>query len=186
MTHHYHTKTLTHRLLLTIAMCLAVLASARANLTLIDTIDIGSQSTENILAATSTAFGEPDLTDLLRVEEGAFAPADSPFTIEYLQGNVAQVSWDLTDSGFNLLGIYVFGGNRGANLYQVTDAEQMISGTALINAPLAGNSGQFAGISHTLFLGAPNGAIPEPSTVALMVSALGALMGAQRLIRRRL
>jgi hypothetical protein len=179
------TGTLTRRLCLFAAIAVASIGTASANLSLLDTIDIGSQSTDNIIAATTPLLGGSNLTNLLRLDEGELAPSGSFFTITYGVGNTtADVSWDLTGSGFNLLGIYVFGGNLGANLYQVTDLQQMISGMATINAPVAGNSGQFAGISHIVFLGTPT-AIPEPSVAGLILTGLGALLGAQRFLRRR-
>jgi hypothetical protein len=46
--------------------------------------------------------------------------------------NAADISWNLTGSGFDLLAVYVFGGSNGANLYKVADAAQMLVGSATV------------------------------------------------------
>ena len=113
-------------------------------------------------------LGEPDLETLLRLEGTSAAPSDSPFTINYLSDNLAAVSWNLTGTGTALSAIYVFGGSRGANLYQITDPAMTIVGSTIINTPFTGRSGTFAGISHTLFLGAHVAPVPEPSSMTLL------------------
>jgi hypothetical protein len=151
------------------ALCQVGLSTAaRANLTLVDTYKETPESTAHILSVASVKLGEPGLIDLLRLEDTNPAPAGSLFTISYTTNGTADISWNLAGSGFDLLAVYIFGGSNGANLYKVTDAAQMISGSATINTPLTGNSGQFAGISHTLFLGVPTASVPEPSSVMLL------------------
>ena len=87
--------------------------------------------------------------------------------------NGANISWNLTGTGSNLLGVYVFGGSQGANLYQV-DSSQLISGFATVNTPLTGNSGKYATISHLLFLGTSGHSVPEVgSTLSLLDLAVG-------------
>jgi hypothetical protein len=76
-------------------------------------------------------------------------------------------------NGFSLLGVYVFGGSQGANLYKV-DLAQLISGSAIVNTPLTGNSGKYAEVSHMLFLGTSGHSVPEAgSTLALLALASG-------------
>jgi VPDSG-CTERM motif len=91
--------------------------------------------------------------------------------------NAADISWNLTGSGFDLLAVYVFGGSNGANLYKVADAAQMLVGSATVHTPLTGGSGKYATISHILFLGTPGGAtVPEGgSAVALLALSVAAL-----------
>jgi hypothetical protein len=149
----------------------AFATTSKANLTLVDTYKDTPENTDHILQVAGVKLGDPNLIDLLRVENTDGSPAGSPFTITYPSSGIANISWDLTGTGFTLSGVYIFGGSRGANLYQVTDAAQMISGSATINTPAAGNSGNFAGISHILFLG-DTAPVPEPSSIILL--SLGA------------
>ena len=141
------------------------------------------ENTANIVSVASMKLGDPNLESLLRLEDTSPAPSDSPFTINYLSGNLAEVSWNLTGTGTELSAIYVFGGSNGANLYKITDPVTMIIGSAVVHAPVTGNSGHYAGISHTLFLGAPVAvAVPEPSSIALLSVGAGILL---RKLRKR-
>lgn len=173
------------RLFLIACLCLGLLSSAKASLTLVNTYKSTPENTDHIVSVASAFFGAPDLTNLLRLEDLSLAPSGNPFTVSYPTSNTAEISWNLAGSGYDLVGVYIFGGSNGANLYQVTDSAQMISGSAVIHPPVTGNSGQFADISHTLFLGIPTTAVPEPSTLATMLAGLAFLAGAQRLWRRR-
>jgi hypothetical protein len=152
-------------LAVTVLLLSGVVASVRANVDLVATYKNTPENTSHILSIAAPELGLDNVTSLLRLEGQDQAPSGSPFTIDYLSDSTAVVSWNLTGTGMALGGIYVFGGSRGANLYQITDAAQMIEGSATIHTPLTGNSGQFAGISHTLFLGT---AVPEPSTLFLL------------------
>ena len=127
---------------------------------------------------------------LLMLDNLALPSAGSPFTLAYTQVNTANggnpnnganISWDLTGTGFNLLGVYVFGGSQGANLYKVNDLAQLISGSALINTPLTGSSGKYATISHILFLGTSGNSVPEAgSTLAFLALAIASIGLVQR------
>src|ERR1700750_2642356 len=121
--------------------------TAQANLTLINTYKNTPENTPHILSTAGGFLGDPNVSNLLRLDNFSTPGADSPFTVTYQSDKTALVSWNLAGTGSTLEGIYVFGGSNGANLYQVSDAAQMISGSATVNAPLTGNSGQFAGIS---------------------------------------
>ena len=177
--------------LIAVALCVALYSSAHANLILFDTYNNTPESTDHIVSVASDALGVP-LTNLLRLDNLALPGGGSPFTVDYFSldsgngtnpNNAANISWNLAGSGAELLAVYVFGGTNGANLYKVTDAAQMIAGSAIVHTPLTGNSGKFATISHILFLGA--GApivnnVPEGgATIALFGIAL-ALIGAAR------
>jgi len=168
-------------LLLTVLLSAGFCSDAMANLALFDTYKDTPENTAHILAVARNRLGDPNLISLLRLEDLNEAPKGSPFEITYPASNTADIFWDLTGTGFELSAVYIFGGSNGANLYKVTDAAQMISGSAIIHPPVTGRSAQFAGISHTLFLGV---AVPEPSSVVfLALGAAGALL-AWRLRRR--
>ena len=130
-----------------------------ATLILLDTYKTNPQNTPSIVSVASGKLGSSDLESLLRLDNLALPSDGSPFTVAYSQVNTvsggnpnngANISWNLTGTGFNLLGVYVFGGSQGANLYQV-DSSQLISGFATVNTPLTGNFGKYATISHLLF-----------------------------------
>jgi PEP-CTERM motif-containing protein len=165
-----------YTLLLTVVISVGLWSEATASLTLFDTYKNTPENTAHILAVASARLGESNLMSLTRVEDLNQPPAGSPFTLLYPTSNTADISWDLNGTGFNLVGVYIFGGSNGANLYKVTDAAQMISGSATIHPPVTGNSGQFGDISHTLFLGV---AVPEPSSAILL-----AIGGASLLVWR--
>lgn len=140
------------------------------------------ENTANIISVASMKLGVPNLENLLRLEDTSPAPSGSPFTVNYLSGNLEQVTWNLTGIGKELLAIYVFGGSNGANLYKI-DPAAMIIGSAVVHTPITGHSGQYAGISHTLFLGAPVPVpVPEPSSIALVSLGAGLLL---RKLRKR-
>ena len=129
---------------------------------------------------------------LLRLDNLALPSTGGPFTLAYTQVNTANggnpnnganISWDLTGTGFNLLAVYVFGGSQGANLYKVNDLAQLISGSAFINTPLTGNSGsgKYATISHILFLGTSGKSVPEAgSNLAFLAIAIASIGLVQR------
>jgi PEP-CTERM motif len=143
------------------------------------------ENTDHIVSVASIALGVPDLMSLLRVEDLDLAPQGSPFSITYLSANTAEVSWNLAGTGTELLGIYIFGGSNGADLYKITNPAEMISGSAIIHPPVTGNSGQFADISHTLFLGAPvTVSVPEPSCILLLASGAAAGLALRKLRRQ--
>ena len=144
---------------------IGVSSTATANLSLIDTYKDNPETTPHIVAVASARLGDPNLISLLRLEDLTPAPSGSSFAVTYPTSNTADISWNLNGSGFDLMAVYIFGGSIGANLYKVTDTAQMISGSAIIHPPVTGNSGSFAGISHTLFLGV---AVPEPSSAILL------------------
>lgn len=158
-------------LMLTALCAVSFSTTAKANLTLVDTYKETPENTDHILQVASVKLGDPNLINLLRLEDTSSAPSGSPFSITYTTSGTANISWNLAGTGFSLSGVYIFGGSNGANLYKVTDAAQMISGSATIHTPVTGNSGQFAGISHTLFLGSAS-PVPEPSSMILL--SLGA------------
>jgi PEP-CTERM motif len=146
----------------------ALSATAQDDLSLVDT----SKKTPNksqILSVARMKLGDPKLINLMTLTGDSMAPAGSPFSISYPTNGTAQISWNLADEGMDLKGVYISGAKKGANLYKVIDPADMISGSATINTPLAGKSGQFLGISQMVFLGAPApAAVPEPSSVILL------------------
>ena len=170
---------------LAVFAAVSLASSLNASLILLDTYNHNNQSTANIVSEASERLGEPDLESLLRLDNLALPSANSPFSVEYTQVNTANggnpnnganISWDLTNSGLSLLGVYVFGGSRGANLYEVVDLEQLISGSALVHTPLTGNSGKYATISHLLFLGTSTNSVPDAgSTLALLALAVATI-----------
>lgn len=142
------------------------------------------ESTDHIVSVASNLLGEPNLLNLLRLEDLGLAPAGSPFSVTYPTSNTENVSWNLSGTGFELAAIYIFGGSNGANLYKIPTSALMISGTATIHPPVTGNSGHFADISHTLFLAVPVPVpIPEPCTTSLL--SVGAISLLLRKLRRR-
>ena len=172
----------TIRILVFIAPALLVSGVCRADLIpAFATYKNTPENTAHIVSVASMTLGDPNLESLLRLEDTSAAPSDSPFTVNYLAGNLEQVSWNLTGTGTELSAIYVFGGSNGANLYKIADPATMIIGSAVVHAPVTGNSGHYAGISHTLFLGGPV-PVPEPSSIALLSVGAGFLL---RNLRKR-
>jgi len=160
----------------------ALSATAQDDLSLVDT----SKKTPNkahILSVARVKLGDPNLINLMTLTGDSVVPAGSPFSINYPTNGTAQISWNLASEGMDLMGVYISGAKKGANLYKVTDPADMIAGSATINTPLAGNSGQTAGISRMVFLGVPAAAVPEPSSAILL--GLGAAGFFGWCIRRR-
>src|SRR5437868_132522 len=168
-------------------LTLVLVGSARANLILFDTYKDTPEDTAHIVSVASTKLGEP-LNNLLRLDDLAALSPGGPISISYFAldsgsgsnpNNAANISWNFTGTGAELLAVYVFGGSNGANLYKVNDVAQMTSGSATIHTPLTGNSGAFATISHILFLGTgilPGNNVPDSgTTMALFTVGLGAL-----------
>ena len=157
-------------------------STLNANLILLDTYKITPENTENIVSVASAKLGAPDLESFLRLDELALPPVGSPFTVGYTQintanggnqNNGANIFWDLTGPGFNLLGVYVYGGSRGANLYKVDDLTQLIAGSATVNTPLTGSSGKYATIFHLCIFGTSGHSVPEAgNTIALLALAI--------------
>ncbi len=175
-------------LLLILSLFLA--GSLRANVILVDTYKKTPENTAHIVSVASSELGEADLQNLLRLDDLAL-PTGDLFTLAYTavnsgkgsnSNNGANISWNLAGSGIELLGIYVFGGSNGANLYKVEDPAQMISGSATVHTPLTGKSGKYATISHILLLGIQGApAVPDTgSTVLLFGLGLGFLWVVRR------
>src|SRR5437762_7694141 len=114
-------------LICVVAICIGLPSTIRADaIPVFATYKDTPENTKNIVSVASSLLGTPDLMSLLRVEDLDLAPAGSPFSITYLSSNTAEVSWNLAGTGNELVGIYVFGGSNGADLYKITDPAQMI------------------------------------------------------------
>jgi hypothetical protein len=161
-------------------------SNSNATLTLVDTYKTGGESTDNIVSLAGEKLGISGLESLLRLDNLARPSLGSPFSVSYTQvdtskggnpNNGATISWNPT---VTLLGIYVFGGSQGANLYRVIDGN---SGS--VTTPLTGNSGKYATISHIVLLGTPRQSVPEAgATLSLLILAIGSLGVAPTQIRR--
>ena len=164
------------RLTLIVALFCSGFAVCRADLIpVFATYKNTPESTANILSVAAMKLGVVELQSLLRLEDTSAAPANSPFSITYVSNGVADVSWNLTGTGTELSAIYIFGGSNGANLFKIAPSMSII-GSAEVHTPVTGNSGKYAGISHTLFLGAPAAPVPEPSSIALLSLGAGFLV----------
>lgn len=189
-------KTISRTFLLAL-VALGLPTAAMANLVLIDTYKDTPEDTPHILSVAAGYLGaDPGtLESLLRIDLPHSDVTGNPFTVTFTEvdtasggntNNAANISWNLAGTGEVLLGVYVFGGSNGANLYQITDTAQLTSGSATVTTPITGGSGKYATISHILFLGAPaapqqQGTVPDGgSTVALLGGALAALGMAKR------
>jgi hypothetical protein len=170
------------------ALTLVLVGSASANLILFDTYKDTPEDTDHIVSVASTKLGET-LNNLLRLDNLATLAPGGPISITYFAldsgsgsnpNNAANITWNFTGTGAQLLAVYVFGGSNGANLYKVNDVGQMTSGSATVHTPLTGNSGAFATISHILFLGTGTipggGTVPDGgTTLALFAAGLGVI-----------
>lgn len=184
------------KLALMVVLSLGLVGGANANLILDATLKPANESTATIEAAVSAQLGTP-VNNLLRLDDLALAAPGGPISITYIAldnggngsnpNNAAQITWNFTGTGAQLLAVYVFGGSQGANLYKVNDVPQMTSGSATVNTPVTGGSGKFATISHILFLGTGslpggggNGVPDSGTTIALFAAGLG-IIGLARL-----
>jgi hypothetical protein len=180
------------------SFCFIALPALYPNVILFDTYKDTPEETAHIVSVASSKLGESGLNSLLRLDDLALPYNGSLISLSYTTvnsgngtnpNNGANISWDLTGSGAELFAIYVFGGSNGANLYKVTDAAQMISGSTTVNTPVTGKSGKFATISHILLLGTgslpPPVAVPEGgTTLVLLASALGLIIALGRFANR--
>jgi hypothetical protein len=167
--------------ILAVALCFFGTSGVLANVILFDTYKDTPEDTNHVVAVASSKLGEPALGDLLRLDDLAVAPPGSLISLSYTvvnsgngtnPNNGANISWNLTGSGAELLAIYVYGGSNGANLYKITDTAQMTAGSTTVHTPLTGNSGKFATISHILFLGfgsLPRITVPETGNTLLLL-----------------
>jgi hypothetical protein len=100
-------------------------------------------------------------------------------TITQVSGDLWNISWNLTGSGFTLDGVLIkdgsFNGGQLYRFYGVSADETLIgSGTVSFDDPTRD-------ISHISFFGSPGGAVPDGgTTVMLLGGALGALGVARR------
>ncbi len=175
-----------------LALSMALMSAARANLILTTDSPFkpSNEKPATLEAEVGARLGNPNLIDALRVNgQGSGTTFDNGvFQVAFnstAAGQTATISYDLT--GFDLSGvaIFVFGGNRGGNLYTVT-GDQAIIGFGNVNAPLAGKSGKFADISHIDFFIQPgtNNNVPESGTSAMLLgSGLTGLVALRRLTR---
>ena len=158
-----------------VVLSLGLLASFTAEATLItppSEFDFKDQSTANIIAHVGSSIAMPGQTiiDLSRLDDLSSPGADSGFSITYGASGRATISWNLTGTGTELEGIYIFGGGS-ANLYGIaSDGE--LTGSGSIVTPL-NHGGQTPGISHILFLGTdvPSPSVPDGANTSLLLGA---------------
>jgi VPDSG-CTERM motif len=189
-------KTLKYATLIAV-LCFGLTSVASATLTLFGPFNKDNGGPANQGPATVLAFfqdftGETDAFNCIdrinQQPEGGtvtsgdftfvFTPSDTP------GGQTVTVTFDLTGTGTVLCGFWVFGGNRGGNLYTVS-ADEGTTGTFTLNAPLAGKSGNFATISHIDVFCCP-GVVPDSGTTAMLLGgALAGLALGRRYLKRR-
>lgn len=169
------------KLLLTLVALVCFSTVAQANLISPPTLfSFNDQSDGNIIANVSSTLGvsSSSVIDLLRLDNLAAPGSGSPFSVTYGTTGQATVSWNLTGTGDELLGVYVFGGSH-ANLYLVSGDELVSSGSAQSIVTPLNNGGQTPGISHIVFLGeSRTSSVPDGgSTIALLGAVLIGLAG---------
>lgn len=173
---------------LMIGALVAICAIAEAHLMPPVNLTTGDESDATIIAAANSYLGVTDLTDLLRLDSLALPGAGSPFSVTYATTDGhATVSWDLTGTGLQLTGIYIFGGSNN-NFYTVSTDELIASGTDQFIVTPLNHGGQTPGISHILFLGGKALPPPPPSVPdgGMTITLFGSALAGLGLIGRRL
>lgn len=137
---------------------------------------IGSPSEE--LAFVQAKVGDPNLVFLAKIENGGEDGAVSASLFDVtLNGNTADVEWDLTGTGFGLNWVLVKDGTVDTNgqdhlysLWQAT-ADQFLTSNGPQTVGFLDN-GNFIekDISHLTFMGST--AVAEPGTLALLGAGL--------------
>ena len=169
----------------------ALACSANANtITFSSTQKPANENPATVQAAARIALGDSDIIDAFRAEPpstlsgtnsfGTFAVTVTP---NATTGATETIKFSL-NPGFVLAGIFVFGGNQGGDFYSVND-ESSGSFEGPVNAPLAGKSGKFAGLSHLdFFVERAPARVPDGGATLMMLSgALAGLGGLRRYLR---
>lgn len=157
-----------------IGLGLGLLASYTAEATLLtpSVFDFNDQSTDNIIDHIGSSLGGSDGTidNLLRLDNLGSPGSGTGFSITYGATGKATISWNLTGTGTQLEGIYIFGGGS-ANLYEVS-SDGGLSGSGSIVTP-PNHGGQTPGISHILFLGdhTPTPSVPDAANTSILLGA---------------
>jgi hypothetical protein len=163
-----------------ICLSLGLLASYTAEAVLItpSTFDFNNQSTASIISHVGSSLAGPGGTvvNLLRLDDLAAPGSGTRFSVAYGAKGNATISWNLTGTGTELEGIYVYGGGS-AHLYGVT-ANGELTGSGSIDTP-ANRRGKTPGITHILFLGidspssprTPIPAVPDAANTCILLGA---------------
>jgi len=177
-------------------LCFGLTSVASATLTLFGPFNKNNGGPANENPATTLAFfqsftGDSDAfncIDRINEQTNGGTVTSGGFTFVFTPGNTpggqtVTVTFDLTGTNTVLCGFWVFGGNRGGNLYTVS-ADEGTTGSFTLNAPLAGNSGNFATISHIDVFCCPAGRVPDSGTTAMLLGGALAGLGSLGLVRR--
>ena len=130
------------------------------------------------LPATSQYLGKFDRNDdnSNTIENGAINIAS--YVSVTFAGNVATISWNLTNSGFTLDGLLLKDGTAEQNqlyrFYGVSADEKLVgSGTVTFDDPVKN-------ISHITFFGSPGGTVPDGGTTVMLLGAALSTLGVAR------
>ncbi len=174
---------------LVISFALASAAQANLVLTADSPFKPSDEAPSTLESEIGARLGNPNLIDALRVDGQASGTTFDNGVVHVLfnntaGGQTATITYDLTGSpSVTVVGIFVFGGNLGGNLYTAT-ADLTVIGFGTVNAPLAGNSGSFADISHIDFFVQPTGGGNNVPDGGVTVTLLGGALGGLALMRR--
>jgi hypothetical protein len=148
-----------------------------STITFISTQKPPNENPTTVQTTARIALNDPALIDAFRAEPGALSGTNSYGTFSVTpsaMGKTDTITFSLAP-GFVLAGIFVFGGNQGGNFYAIND-ERAGSFEGPVNAPLAGKSGTFAGLSHLdFFVERSIAAVPDDGTTFMMLG--GAFIG---------
>ncbi len=173
---------------LVISFALASAAQANLVLTADSPFKPTNEAPSTLESEIGARLGNPNLIDALRVDGQASGTTFDNGVVHVLfnntaGGQTATITYDLTGSpSVTVVGIFVFGGNLGGNLYTAT-ADLTVIGFGTVNAPLAGNSGSFADISYIDVFVQPTGGNNVPDG-GVTVTLLGGALGGLALMRR--